>query len=1108
MRKALLPIFLLFLVACGDEQPAHDEQSAAQTALAASSQFTLIKPAESGVQFVNEVHYSEKVNHLTWDALYYGGGVAIGDVNNDGKPDLFFTGNQEQDHLYLNKGEMTFEDVSANAGIQEEGTWSNGVAMADVNGDGWLDIYVCRSSWKLDAEDPDMRKNRLWINNQDGSFTDQAESYGLANIGYSTQVAFLDYDHDNDLDMFLLNAPSNNLEQKVAYNDSGFPDWCADRLYRNDGETFTDVSKETGVHAFSFGLGVVASDLNHDGWVDIYVANDYERPDYFYINQRDGTFKNELNSKIKHTSFTAMGCDAGDINNDGLSDLIVLDMQSPDHVRSKTNMPTMNTDVFWSYVDKGYNYQYMSNVLQVNHGAGYFTDAAQIAGVSSTDWSWSALLADFDLDTDRDLYITNGINYDIRNNDFALEFENRMDQGQQIDLFELSGLTLSTKISNQVFENLGDLEFNKVQKEWGLDQPSFSYGAAYGDLDGDGDLDLVVANNNDTPFIYKNNASGNWLQVVFSGPQGNAFAYGAKVFGYQGEKILYDELTVVKGYQSSCEPIIQLGLGDEASLDSLVVIYPDGQAQVRRNVKGNKRLMMEYANARVRSPKVYDFEPQIFADMTAQSGIDFTHKEDDFDDYRREVILPHRQSRLGPALAPGKFFAGPDQLWAREDGRKGGDIYIGGAKDQAGVIFRIQSDGTYKKVEDRTISADKGFEDVAAVALDVNGDGFDDLYVASGGYHLEEGASGYQDRLYVNDGTGKFSKAQLPETARTNAGDVCTGDFDGDGDPDVFVGGSSLSGKYPQCDRFLVLENQEGALVDRSENFPMLQDLGVIKDVDFIDTKNGPQLVIVGEWMQPMIYDFKELTPISGSTEPTFNGWWQEAVCADIDGNGYTDIVVGNTGVNNKFHVDQDHPLKIYGGDHDGNGTNDPVLSKAYKDRFVPVRGRECSSEQMPYVADQFQNFESFADASIEEMLGDAIDEAYYREVQEFRSGVFMNDGTKYTFIPFPNELQLSVVNSFCIDDFDSDGDMDLAIAGNNFDAEVETTRYDSSNGLVLINKGDGTFEVRDYLESGFYLPLNTRDMVTISIRNNGKTSESRTIAVSNDDRAIVFKRR
>jgi len=1090
MNKFLILLLGIILISCGRKSIDKSLNSSDEFKVG----FTMVTPEQSGITFRNDIVETRYVHHLEWDAIYYGGGVGVGDFNDDGLQDLFFCGNQVDDALYLNKGHFEFEDISHKSGINKNSGWSTGVSIIDIDADGDLDIYVCRSSWKMDDEDQNARANQLFINNGDLTFTESAKAYGLDNIGYSTQATFLDYDHDGDLDMFLLNAPSNNLSQKIKYVKDGFPDYTTDKFFINEDSKFVESSNNLGLKAFSYGLGVVASDINHDGWVDLYVANDYERPDYLYINQKDGTFKNELNDRIKHTSYTAMGCDVSDINNDGFVDIAVLDMQASDHVRGKTNMPSMQPETFWKFVAQGYNYQYMSNVLQLNGGVGYFSDIAQLAGMASTDWSWSVLLADFDNDGYRDIYVSNGVNKDVQNNDFTAEFERKNKAKEKIDLFEFSKEVPSNTLENFIYNNNGDLTFSNKTEEWGMDQESFSFGASYADLDNDGDLDLIVNNNNDFPFLYKNQANGNYLKLSFIGPSENIFSFGVKAIAYYDGETHYSELTPVRGYQSSVETNLHFGLGKVQIVDSIVVIFPDGKTIIDKNIDANQVITYNYLKAQNRKPNVYKLEKPIFTNISDYSGVDFLHHENHYDDYQNQVLLPHSQTKLGPFMAKGDI---------NGDGAE--DLYIGGAMGQSGVIY-LQMEGKFVKSSNQLLESHAKFEDMGSVFFDADLDGDLDLYVVSGGGVGDN----YHDRLYLNNGVGVFAYSQnsLPKN-NFNGSCVKVIDYDLDGDLDLFVGGKVTPEKYPYPAYSQLLINEGGIFTDETNRIaPGLELIGMVNDAVWsdINVDGKVDLMVVGEWMSPTIFI---QTPegnlladqLLNNQWANLKGWWFHINEGDFNNDGKPDFVVGNFGMNSKYKPSLKKPLKIYSSDFDDNGTNDVILCKAYKGKYVPVRGRQCSSEQLPDVEQKFETYHAFANASIDQVIGSPIKNGLNTEVTEFHSGIIMSGKLGHTFIPFDNLAQISPIMSSLIKDFNGDGTLDILIAGNLFDTEVETVRHDGSNGLFLKGTTEGFVPLR-VLESGFYAPLNVKSIIDVELNNQMHT----VLVGSNDNRVTAFR--
>ncbi|WP_282134264.1 VCBS repeat-containing protein [Seonamhaeicola maritimus] len=1092
MKKLILLLSITFLiVSCKKET---------ETKITSKTSFKSLTKEDSGISFSNDIIENDTLNYFTFPYMYMGGGVAIGDINNDGLSDIYFTGNMTDNKLYVNKGNMQFDDISKSAGVTGDDRWYTGVTMADVNADGWLDIYVSVSGLYGET------KNQLFINNQDATFTEQAENYGLADASYSIQSTFFDYNNDGLLDVFVANYPLVLVSQGNKYyydkmQENKFED--SGHLFKNNGDnTFTDVTTESGVQNFGMTLGLLASDFNNDGWQDLYLSNDFNVPDYFYLNNGDGTFKEIVKDATNHTSMFGMGIDVADFNNDKLLDFVQLDMTPEDYKRSKTNMASMSPETFYEAVDLGMHYQYMQNTLQVNNGVNangipIFSNISRLAGMATTDWSWGVLFADFDNDGLKDVIVTNGMKRDVNNNDVnkrtKIEGFSALNKG--IDYREYP----STPIDNYVYKNEGNYMFSKANEKWGLIYEGFSNGVSYADFDNDGDLDLVINNLGDIASVFENETNDespkNYLKVKFKGPKNNYFGLGTRVTLKTNKGEQFQELTLSRGFQSSVEPKLYFGLGD-SNIKALEVVWPNGNVQSINNVAVNQELEIRFEDSNRKESSIEE-KSKLFKDITEESGISFKHEEDKFDDFLTEPLLPHKNSAFGPALTVGDI---------NGDGLE--DFFVGNATGSSASMYVQNENGSFS-VMSGPWEADGIFEDTGALLFDADNDGDNDLYVVNGGNDATKPESFYQDRLYINTKNG-FEKTDSSMPKITSSGNtVVTADFDNDDDLDLFVGGRIVPGKYPFPAKSYILRNDGGkeeALKFTNvteEVLPELNDAGLVTSAlwDDFNEDGKTDLIITGEWMPIRFFEnkgnrFEEVTKNIGLNKST--GWWYGLEKGDVDGDGDTDYLAGNLGLNYKYKAKKDKPFEVYANDFDENGTMDIVLSYEKNGKQLPLRGRECSSQQVPAIAVRFETFELFADASLADIYGQAmLDQSLHYEASVFENSWIENQGNgKYKLHKIPNEAQFTSVNTFQKIDLKESGFCIIA-AGNLYNAEVETPRNDAGVGSVIKFNDKGEFSLLPTSITGLFIKGEIRNLQTIRL---GKEGQQGVLFARNDD--------
>lgn len=1052
-----------------------------------STLFTKLSEDKTGINFRNLIKEDNpEFNIVLYPYFYNGGGVAVGDINNDGLPDLCFTGNMVKNRLYLNKGNMQFEDITEKAGIADKEGWCTGVTMVDINEDGKLDIYICRSG----LSNIKYRKNLLFINNGDLTFTEKAKEFGLDDAGYSTQASFFDYDKDGDLDMMLINQSTPEYSKgKIEYlqlRNEKADSTLSNKLFRNDNGHFTNVSDAAGItsNVLSFSLGVSTADINKDGWPDIYVANDFKEPDYCFINNKNGTFTEQLNKTISHTSLYAMGIDVADYNNDALPDIVEMDMLPEGNHAQKMHMGIDGFDQYNPLFERGMPYQYMKNCLQKNNGDGSFSEIGQLAGISNTDWSWSPLLCDFDNDGLKDLFISNGYkrdNTDIQFIKYSMDQADKMKLGgAAVSAAEYISHMPSIKIENYIYKNAGNDRFINKIADWGLTDKNLSHGAVYADLDNDGDMDLITNNTDDYAGIYRNNAEklekNNSLKIKLEGTKQNSLGIAAKVFIMAKGQTFYQEQNPVRGYCSSVDAVLNFGLGKNAQVDSVRIIWSNDETQLLQNVQVNQTILFKQADAKEKWNYAENKTTLLSADST---GINFTHTENAFNDFTVQGLLPQYLSRQGPCMVKADV---------NKDGRE--DIFIGGAKGQAGKLFIQIATGNFVEKPQPDFEKDKMSEDVAASFFDADKDGDMDLYVGSGGYEYAEDDPALQDRLYINDGSGNFVKAlKAMPGMLISTGCVKAGDIDGDGDQDLFIGGRCVPGKYPMAPQSKILLNDgKGNFKDATASVCAIIDrIGMVTDAVWMDVNKDAvnDLVIVGEWMSPRILINQKGKLIDASSayiKFPANGCWNKIYAGDFDKDGDMDIVLGNQGFNNQFSASVQKPVSLYYKDFDGNGSVDPFLFYFIGNTSYPAYSRDDITQQVPRLNKKYIYYNEYADVTRENMFNkEELDDAGKLNIDNLETMYLENTGKGFVQRQLPVEAQYAPVYAIAAADINKDGIKDLVLAGNNTFTRIKFSRYDANPAMLFLGDGKGGFTYLPQWKSGLKVKGDIRSMAIVN---------------------------
>jgi hypothetical protein len=1126
MNKKICVLLAMCMISCNNSQKDKHEENKEKTDYEDTMLFTIRNSEETGINFINSLIENRILNGILYEYLYNGGGVAVADFNGDDLEDIYFVSNLELNKLYLNKGHLKFEDITITSKVEGGKGFPTGVTVVDINSDGKQDIYICKSGNYKNADD---RRNELYVNmgnDKEGNpiFKEEAKAFGLDLPNYSTQAAFFDYDKDGDLDMFLINHGTgpyvNELLPELMATKAPLQ---SSRLFKNENGVYKDVSEESNIinNAISYGLGIAIGDLNNDTWPDILVGNDYSEKDHLYLNQQNGTFKEVIKEATNHISYFSMGNDISDINNDGWLDFVSLDMMSEHNYDMKTTMSGMNPARFYELKDRGLHYQYMYNTMQLNNGIAnidnqipLFSDVAQINGVSSTDWSWGPLVFDMDNDGWKDLFVSNGIKRDFRNNDFRIHKKSKVDEffrthGEQTRESQKLARDLTMELINEMpirnkpnyfFQNKKGEGFDKKNGDWVTNYPTSSNGAAYADLDNDGDLDIVVNNTDDFAMIYENNSrklnTNSYIQIKLKGSKNNPNGIGARIILEDEGKTQIQENYFTRGFQSAASSNLHFGLGSKESIEKVTVIWGDNKTDVYKNIEANQILTLDYNDAKTKYVDSKNKE-HLFKDITKNSQLVYKHKENNFQDFQRESLLPHRMSHFGPALATHDV---------NGDGLD--DMYIGDAKGGGGKLFIQMSNGTFQEKAIPAFKIDKEYEDVGALFFDADSDGDPDLYVVSGGNEYDEGSKFLDDRLYENKGDGNFELINALPSIGISGSRVKAADFDKDGDLDLFVGGRQKPGHYPEpVNSFLLQNNSKPGKIKftniTNANARPLMELGMVTDAVWVDVDNDTwlDLMVVGEWMSPVLLKnnqgtFENISEASGLSKEV--GWWFSISSADFDGDGDDDLIAGNLGLNYKYKATPEAPFEVYQKDFDNNGNLDIVLGYYDLGNLYPLRGRQCSSNQMPFIKEKYKDYNSYAQATLPEVYGDTnLKAAIHYKATNFATCYFQNNGDgTFSMRPLGKIAQRSSVNAINISDFDADGKLDMVLLGNLYASEVETPRNDASIGVFLKGDGKGGFTEIPAIASGLYVKGDVRNAEMINVSGGKKAL----VVAKNDD--------